>query len=907
MTPRRVYRWLLRLYPAPFRRRFGRDMQDLFVDRLSAARGRGRVAYLTELALAAADAVSQALHERRRAGAGRTGMPSSVMQDIRVGLRALVRSPGFSALATLSLALGVGATTALYGAARVALIDDMPVPHPDQLKLVYWSAPGDLAVSQYYSGGYRDPATGRSYRSNYSYPVFKQLADPHGDRLFGFNFLARLTGSFDGRVPVSLAGLLVSGNAFSILQPAVAVGRGLNPADDDVASPPVVVLTDDGWRAIFGAEPAAPGKILRLNGSPFTVVGVTARGFRGLSTGGGNSPLAHVILPMSAQPQVWAVAGGPSLTTTTVLWVRVMMRLGDADAATTARQLASGASAGFVTSGIMTPAQGRDLDVLLRPGRRGIDPIAANAERPLRILAATIGVVLLIACVNLAALLLARGVTRQREIALRQALGAGRLRIIRQLTIEHAVLAAAGGTVGLLVALWARPAVASMLTVGLGVPPTTVAMDWRTVAVALAATGVTALLFGLLPAIRLTSRDLMGGLRQQMIAANAPRLRLGRALLIAQIAASLPLIVLALLLLRTLARLTAVEIGFDPRGLMTVRVDPTLAPGFKDDRPELERLGRRLLDRVEAIPGVVSATLIENPLLSGITSNNWVYVDGEKKSMYMNGVGPKYFETIGVALVAGRAPSIDDHAEGPRVAVVNETAVRTIFGGAPPIGRRFTMGRHDYEVIGVARDMKSVTLREPDEPTFMDPFVQRAAGGPMTVLLRARVLDEPLKAAVRSAVADVMPEVPIGAMRTQVEQIARNSGRERLLTELLAFFAGFVLLLASVGLYSATSYSVARRTSEIGVRIALGAARSDVVWMVIRSVLTVSAAGLVFGSVAAWFAGPLAGQLLFELEPRDAPTLGLAAAVMLMVSIAAGALPAARASRIEPLVALRRE
>ena len=836
-------------------------------------------------------------------------MFSGVLQDVRYGLTILRRNPGFAALAISSLALGIGATTALHGAARVALLDELPVPRPHELRLVLWSAGRDLPVSQYNSGSYTDPASNVSYRTNYSYPVFRALLASDPDRLFGFNFLTRLTLAVDRQPPSAVTGLLVYGNAFDVLEPPIALGRGLTRQDDEPGAAPVAVLTAEGWRGMFGADPDVVGTPVRINGSTFTIAGVTADGFRGLSTGGGNTPLAQVILPLAAQPLVWTGDGGPSFTATGVLWVRVMARVQDDSVQRTSEQLAAVLRGAYVATGVLTEPGAVELTALLRPGRRGVDPIGPFAERPLRILSTVVAVVVLIACVNIAALLLARGVGRRREIALRAALGAGRGRLVRQLAVEGAVLAVFGGAAGLLVAAWTRPLVASMLTTGLNLPPTSLGFDWETVGVAFAATAVTVAVFGLLPAIRLTGGNLIGRLRQHMIAASAPRPGLGRALLALQIAASVPLVVLSLLLIRTIANLNAVDVGFDPNGLLIVRADPTIGRGPRtgSDPAFDESQVRRLLERVEAIPGVISATLIENPLLSGILSDNWVYVDGQKGSMLMNGIGPKYFETLGITLRAGRAPDARDRAEGPRVAVINETAARRYFGAGSPVGRRFTMGRRSYEVIGVAADSKYTSLRAEAAPTMMDPFVQRAAGGPLNVVIRARALDEALQQAVRAAVTDVLPDVPIAQIRTQVDQIGRAMGRERLLAQLLGFFAAFVLLLASVGLYSASSYAVARRTSEIGVRMALGARRSQVTWMVIRSSLVLSAVGLAAGSIAAWFAGPLVGALLFGLPSHDAPTLLLAAMVMLAVAVAAAAVPASRASRIDPLVALRRE
>jgi predicted permease len=391
----------------------------------------------------------------------------------------------------------------------------------------------------------------------------------------------------------------------------------------------------------------------------------------------------------------------------------------------------------------------------------------------------------------------------------------------------------------------------------------------------------------LVPALTMTRRD-TAALNQRGTAA-APRLLLGRALLAVQIGVSVPLVVTAGLLVSSLANLGRVDLGFNPEHLVTFRLDPTQAlprlPGAtRPSSAEIERYARDLLQRIEALPGVASATLLENALISGWVSNNNVLVDGQTHGLHMNGVGPRYFETMQVPLLAGRAPSLSDVSTSPRVAVVNESAAARLFNSPRPIGRQFTMGGRDYEVIGVAADSRYSSLRAAVVPTMFDPFLQRAAGGAMHVVVRTRGDIAGLDAALRRVVAAVPPNVPLTDYRTQRELVKTSAGRERLVSRLMTVFGGFALLLASIGLYGATSYAVGRRTNEMGVRVALGAQRWQVVWMVLRQVFGLAAVGLLIGVPAALAAGPLVGALLYDVGPREPGVIAAAALILLAVA-----------------------
>jgi predicted permease len=418
---------------------------------------------------------------------------------------------------------------------------------------------------------------------------------------------------------------------------------------------------------------------------------------------------------------------------------------------------------------------------------------------------------------------------------------------------------------------------------------------------------VAALLFGLVPAVRLPRRDVATSLKQFALGGNPPRLGAGRILMAVQVAISVPLLVGAMLFLRTIHNLERVQLGFDPQRLILFRIDPTLNR-YPPDR--VERVYADVLRKVEAIPGVTSASVVQEVLLSGWSSNSYVTVgDSERKNMYFNRVGPRYFETMGVPIVAGRAIGIQDHSKAPAVAVINETAVRVVFDGAWPIGRHIRSGSDELEVIGIAKDSKYDSLRKAVEPTMFLPYAQNRAVilRPLHVVARTAIEPESLANALRAAVAEVDPSVPVTAMKTQQAQIVESLGAELAFTRLLLVFGLFALFLASIGLHGVTAYSVARRTSEIGVRMALGAQRRDVLWLVLRQVVIIMIAGLIVGVPAALAATRLVSAFLFGVPPSDPASIVSASLILLLVALAAGFLPARRASRLDPLVALRDE
>lgn len=838
-------------------------------------------------------------------------MVHGLRSDLRYVLRVLRRSPKFTGVAVLSLALGIGANTAMFGVVRTLLLTPLPVAHPDELHLVTWHRDGDFSISQTGSTSYPDPEGGPSLRSNFSAPLVRALGEaaerePGAARLFAFAFIRGVGVALDDQPAQLAGGALADGRYFPVLGIPMALGRALGPDDDRPDASSVAVLGHAFWMRAFGGDPGILGRTVRVNGVPVEVVGVTGDAFRGLSMGG-FFPTTDITLPMAAQPRVFPRMGdGEDLQAADgIFWLRLMARI---PSATPPDRVQTALAAALRNH--PSPLLGDDghRPVLrLLPGGQGAQPVTPETARLLYLLLAVVATVLLIACVNLAGLMLARGVARQRELAVRRALGGPRTRLVRQAMLEAFVLAVAGVAGGLALAVAGRGFMAELLTGSLGagafgsldMQP---ALDPAVLGLsALLGVGAT-LVAGLIPALRFTAVDPRAWLGDRAGGGGTPRPTLGRVLIALQIAVSVPLVVGAGLFLRTVSNLGSVDLGFEPSGLVTFQVDPAFTRLPPEEHP---RLYQDLLARLESIPGVRAVTLVENALMSGISSNGSVEVAGERAMMYRNAVGPAFLETMGAEMVAGRMPGVQDGPGAPPVGVVNETAVRTLFGGSSPIGRTVTFGGGTpVEVVGVIRDMPYRTRREPVPPTLYDAALQRAGFGGHHVVLRTDRSPARLHTAIQDVVGSVHPDLPVPELQTQAGLIARSSARERVFTRLLALFGGFALLLASIGLHGVTAYSVSRRIPEIGVRMAVGARPGQIVWLVLRQVLALTAIGLVLGIPAALGAGPLVGSLLYGVAPTDLLVLGVSGMVLLSVALLAGLVPALRAGRLDPLRAL---
>ena len=838
------------------------------------------------------------------------------MQDFRYALRMMRRSPGLAAIAILSLAVGIGANTAILSVSHALFVEPLPVAHPERLFAVAnrLTVPrGVPGVSQINGTSYQDPVTGRSYRAPMAYSAYRALRAAAGPdaELFGFTFLREVNIAVDGYSATG-AGVLASGNYFRGSGAAIVLGRALTDDDDQLNALPTTVISHRFWLSAMGGDRDVIGKTLRLNGVPFTIVGVSGPGFLGMSRGGFFPPM-DVTVPLTWQPTLqpdWVNGRRSLFDDDRTFWVHVMARLSDGVAPETLRpKLAATFAQTLRASNAPFAQRATDIDLQLLPGGRGVDELSRRAGQPVHVLTVVAAVVLLLACVNLATLMLARGVARQKETSIRLALGSGRLRLLRQAVTESLVLSSAGGALGVFVGVAGGRALLLMLTASAGPVAVTVDAGWRTLAWTGSIACVATVLFGIAPTLRLLWGDVASTLKTTTAGGTgAPRLRAGALLMAVQVAISVPLVAGAAIFLRTVGKLDRVDLGFNPDRLISFRIEPALN-GY--DRARIDRTFARVLDRVRAVPGVTSATLMEEPLLAGWSSDTTLTRDdGTRIDLYYNQIGPDYFATLMIPIVDGRPIEASDGATAPRVVVLNETAARAMFGALRAVGQRFRIfNNRDVEVVGVARDAKYDSVRKAIVPTMFLPYPQSAAFGVRSMYVVARTASPPigLIAALGRAAADVDRDVPVSKMKTEAEQIRETLGTEVAFTRLLVAFGAFALFLACIGLHGVTACSVARRTSEIGVRIALGAQRPDVLWLVFRQVAIITAAGLVVGLPVTIWAGKSIAAFLYGVTPADPLSLAAGAGLMIAVAALAGYLPARRAARLDPLTALRME
>lgn len=828
--------------------------------------------------------------------------------EVRRSVRSLIRAPGFTIVAVVSLGLGIGATAAIAGAINALLLVTLPVDSPEQLSLVYHSWPDEWDGGQYGSSSSEDLEGGRQLHSNISWPAYTTLHRAAGPdvAVSGYAFVRELSVVRGTDPALAAAGMLVTGDYFETLRLGVHLGRPLAATDDEVGAAPVAVLSHDFWQRAFGGDRSVVGESLRLNGTRFEVVGVAPAGYVGLSPGGFFGP-SDVIVPISHHDTFLSigVAEGESLQTDALRhWVRLIARVPEGLSWNEVEERWTGlVRREMVEAGVFTEGVADDMSMRLLEGRRGLDSLRTTTAGPLRILSLTVVLVLLIACANLTTLLLARGAARSEEMALRRAIGASRWELARPQIVESALLGLLGGGLGFLIALEGGPLLVSSLTDGSGAAAVRYEVSWpfvtATALAALAAAGVS----GWLPALRIMRTEPSSHLGGRSQGGASRRFGAARLLIGAQIAISVPLVVAAGLFLQTLGNLTSVDPGFDAEGLTVFRADASLVTR---DRTEQNRIYERILSDVGRISGVEHAAIVENVLVSGWRSNTSVTVDDTHAMMDMNAVSPGFFETMRISHLSGRMLSSDDLTSPTPVAVVNEAAERRLFGGSA-VGRTFTLaGRgRTVTVVGVVSDVKYGGLRQEIEPAFFDPWLQRP-GGLYSVhfVLRTSLAAPVVDRAVRAVVADIDPALPVSDLRSQSDDLRARAARERVFARLLTVFGGFGLLLSCIGLHGLTAFSVAQRTAEMGIRRALGATQPSIVRMVLSRVVVLTTVGLALGLVAALQVGPIIGSMLYGVDARSIPILAVAAVVMMASAVIAGAVPALRAARVDPLESL---
>jgi predicted permease len=795
----------------------------------------------------------------------------NLMQDLRYAGRTFRKSPGFTAIAVLSLAFGIGTNTAIFSLIDAVLLKSLPVNHPEELAAL-------------------EPLSPEGKRGwGFSYPAYLDLRDAN------HVFSGLLAASGPRQIEVGIGAdtepaqnKIVSSTYFSVLGVRPILGRAFNNQDDGLQ---VAVISHRFWKQSFGGSDSVLGRQIALEGVPFTIVGVAPPGFFGEAVG--------------EAPDIWASVSleqAQRRNDRGYVWLNLMGRL---KPGVKASQAAAELNLILTHTG---PANAEHTAV--EPGGRGLSGLRDRFTDPLRILMAVVAVVLLIACANLASLLLARATARQREIATRLAIGAGRGRLVRQLLTESVLLAAMGGMLGVLFATWSSRLLLD-LVVGGGRP---IALDLRPDVRILLFAGmislVTGMLFGLAPALQAVGRDVAPALKlgARSLAGRGRRWGLKDALIVAQVALSLLLLVVGGLFIRTLQNLKDQDTGFRAGNILSVELGAQR--GYQPQWPALEV---RLLERMRAIPGVQAASVSFNGTLSdsgsgvgGLKIDGYIPRSPEDQRSRADWVGPGYFETAGIPLLDGRDFTLADNTAAPKVALVNQTLARHYFGNSPAVSRRFEFNKESYEIIGVVKDAKYIDLREPSPRLVYFASLQRTGG---IHALEVRTAGSPLAFAgtVRTAIREIDPRLRLGIVTTVQQRIDRKLSREHLVADLAAFFGGLTVLLVAIGIYGTLAYSVAQRTNEIGIRMALGAQPWSVLRMVLRDILLVLAAGLAVGVAAVMACGQLVASMLFGLKPTDATTIALAALVLSAMALAAGYIPARRASRVDPLAALRAE
>ncbi len=833
----------------------------------------------------------------------------SLWQDVRYSLRALRKSPAFTMVVVASLALGIGANSAIFSLINAALLKMLPVQNPDQLV-------------EFQNFG---PVTG--INEAFSYPAFQEFraVSPVLSGAVAYRKLYILDFEVNGHGGLA-NGQIVSGDYFSVLGVRPVLGRTLT-LDDENARSPVAVIGYDYWRQRFALDPEVVGMKVLLNNSPFTIVGVTAPEFFGLEPGARID--VSVPLPTIAQLMPgFAATGSPFdiMTSGVRNWLRVMGRRKPGVSTEQASAYLSPiftremqVAADALTGPMATPPVKeafRSTRLQLNAGGHGLATLRERFSKPLVIVMAVVVLLLLVTCANIANLLLARGNARQREIAVRLAIGAGRSRLIRQLIAESVLVALAGGALGLAIAFWAGKSLLPLMAPSGSPISLKVSPDGTVLAFTLAVSVLTALLFGLVPAWRAARLDSTPlGLQSARSSRAAARSRLGKALVIVQVAVSLVLAIGAGLLTRSIANLKDFYPGFNKDNVLLLSLNPTMV-GYSDQ--QIVPLYERLLNRFQAIPGVRSATLSVHSPLDPSVATSEIRVEGQRiearselAPVGVNPAGPRYFQTIETPILLGRDFTPADRAGAVKVVAINQTMARFYFGDANPIGRRISMpgyrGDPDWlEIIAVVQDAKYHDLRERSLPMVYISMFQYPEA---FVAFEIRTAINPASAAtaVTNAVKAIDPRLPVYGVKTLDDQLDDSLVDERLVASLSSAFGALALLVAAIGLYGLMAYAVNRRTNEIGLRMALGAQPAKIARMVLRETMFLVGVGLAIGIPAALVTSRLIASELYGLKPGDPITLLLASLVTAGVAALAGYLPARRATRVDPMIALRHE
>ena len=832
---------------------------------------------------------------------------AGLLKDIRYSLRSLSRSPVFLAVAVLSLALGIGANTAIFTLINQLILQPLPVRNPEQLVML---------------AGRGDHYGGNNGRDKLSYPMYREIRDKN--QVFSGMFCTyptTVSATFQGRTEL-IGADLVSGNYFPVLSIGAAVGRVFTAQDDLIqGGHPLAVLSYGYWRARFGADARIVGKQIEVNGRALTIIGVSQAGFDGVEPG--RAPQIRIPITMKDDlPR----ADFTRLNTDRFRWTEVFGRL---KPGMTIEKAQAGLQPLFhqiinreVTEPPFAKASPFVKQQFLRmwmevmPGSKGRSDLRRTYSKPLFALMAIVGLVLLIACSNLANLLIARASARQKEIAVRLALGAGRGRLMRQLLAESLLLAMAGGVLGVALAMAIDQALIDFLPSGHTPLSLTSTPDWQVLAFTFAISIIAGAIFGLVPALQSTRPKLANTLKDQaggVIRGSSAGLRKG--LVVAQVSLSLLLLIGAGLFLQSLRNLKTLNPGFDVKNLIAFDVDPTSNPRAKGWVAEYYR---RLGDRLSALPGVESHTAAVIPVIADNEWDNWVTIEGysakqdERPDPHMQYCMPGFFNTLRIPVLLGRDFNQQDVDKAPKVGIVNQKFVERYFGGSSPLGRHVGMGidpgtKLDIQIIGVVGNTKYESMRDEIPYELYIPYAQAGFSDGLTFYVRAQGDPASVFNTLRGAVREVDASIPMYDMRTLDDQMEISLLTERLLATLSSVFGSLATLLAALGLYGVMAFMVTRRTREIGIRMALGAGQSSVVWMVMRETLILAGFGVAIGLAGAYGVTRLIQAQLFGVQPTDLLTMAAAALGIAAVAALAGYIPARRATGIDPMTALRWE
>lgn len=847
---------------------------------------------------------------------------TALLRDLRLAIRVLLRTKSWTLVVLVSLALGIGANTALFTAINGLLLQTVSVDEPDRLVRFNWTGKNDMvrSSSDYgYSGG----SAARNVRSTFSFAIFEQLraANTTLTDLAAGAPMGSLNVIVNGDAQLA-TGYQASGNYFKVTGVSAALGRVFSEADDSLSAPPVAVISHPYWRKRFASELSVINRVVSMNGQMVTVIGVTRPDFLGIQRLGSDPPDVTVPLSFDAvfsppTPLPNAGPAVPRMTQPTYWWLQLVGRLKAGASIEQARVnfatvFQNTAKAGMAEYQSSLKADEKILsfnrqrgdavpELLVKSAAHGYYEIDPQAQRSAGFLSVVVIIVLLIVCANVANLLLSRATTRHREISVRLSMGATRGRLVRQLLTESLLLSGLGGTLGVLVGYWSR----SLLPFGQNAP-----LDWRVFGFVAGVSMLTGVIFGLVPAFRATHVDLAGALKESSRSVTGSRSILSKGLLVLQVAMSLVLLVGAGLFLRTLDNLKSVDVGFDSTNLLMFNVNPSV------NRYDVERSAqvfRQVLERMSALPGVKSAALTRTTLLSGSTSTSSMWKQGQtsqtaaEEEMFMMDVSPTFFATMAIPIQRGRGCNEHDDMNAPKVAIINEASARKLFPDGDILGRRIGGSfekSNEFEIVGVVRDTKYASVRDPGPPTMYRCAWQGPTRSLNVVL---RTVGDPLAMTetVRAAMREVDPTLPIQRFTSQTEQISLRFAQERLFATAYTAFGALALVLAGIGLFGLMSYNVARRTNEIGIRMALGAQQGTVVGMVMTESMLLVGIGVALGLAAALWAGRFVKTVLYGLSASDPATIAGAVALISVVAALAGYLPARRASKVDPMEALR--